>query len=292
MAVWSRFKRGGERAWYARSRLALLDFPVPWRLPYGAWFLCHPDAMGARVIGYQLAGHPYEESDWKFVKRNLEPGDVFIDVGANQGFFTLLASRSVGDAGRVYAFEPAQPERQKLRRNLSLNRCSNVTVEDSAVGAMSGSTEFHLYLDHAGPWSGLRPAAEDVQSRSVRVTVPITTLDAYVTARGLDRVDMIKIDVEGGELDVFRGASDVIEKQRPIILAEMQEQRTKAWGHQPADVRSYLEQKGYAWLGTGPDGEANLDAGAGDAQNLVAVPVEKLGTVSGHRVPVKGPGRS
>src|SRR2546426_8738584 len=102
-----RVKRGLELIWYCRSRLGYLNVPIPWRLPYGGWFFAFGDAMGARVCGYRLAGHPYEEGQWRFVLRFLRSGMKFFDVGADQGFSTNLASKLHGAAGRLVAFQPA-----------------------------------------------------------------------------------------------------------------------------------------------------------------------------------------
>jgi FkbM family methyltransferase len=277
-SVGARIKRLGERLWYSRGAAPLLRLPVPWRLPYGAWFMAHADAMGARVVGYHLAGHPYEEPQWKFVERSLRAGMVVVDIGANQGFYTLLASKCVGTRGRVYAFEPAPTERRKLERNLRLNGCANVVVEPLAVGASAGTAPFHAVAGHQGSWSSLREPASDVTVPSRLISVTMITLDEYVVDHNLMRLDMIKIDTEGGELDVLIGAQDAIRKHEPIILCEVEGRRTRQWGYSPAAIVKYLTDRGYQWFELSDDGKASPAelAEEGLWRNLLAIPLSKL----------------
>jgi FkbM family methyltransferase len=269
-----RAKRVGESAWYARSRFPALDFPIPCPLPYGGWFLARGDAMGARVVGYRVSRSPYEEGQWKLVRRLLPRGGTFVDVGANQGFFTILASRVAGESGHVLAFEPAPSELGKLLSNLSLNRCRNVVAKQVALGAQAGTADFFLYGGHQGSWSGLRKGAEDVKVQARMIQVPVDTLDSY----GLTRLDMMKIDVEGGELNVLRGAAETIKRCRPHVLCEVEPRRTKQWGYDAREILRELESTGYAWRTVTHAGEIGERAGEpADGQNLVAVPAEKLG---------------
>lgn len=282
MSATTALKRAMETAWYRRGRLPVLRTPIPWRLPYGAWWLAHPDGMGARVVGYRFSRHPYEEPQWLLISRLLQPGMTFVDVGANQGFHTLLASKRVGVAGRVVAFEPASTEVAKLRRNLSLNGATNVEVVASAVGETDGETTFTLCLDHQGSWSSIVPPAEDVTVKRVEVMVPILRLDTYAERHGI-HPDVIKIDVEGGELAVLRGASEVLRRDQPVILCEIEDRRTRQWGYGAEQILEYISGLGYNWYSVGRDGTlrpcGNL---AEDSwQNLVAVPANHPTALAG-----------
>lgn len=271
-------KRAGESLWYRRAAVPGLNLPVPVRLPYGGWFLAHPDGMGARIAGYRWARSGYEDRQWRFVARILAPGGTFVDVGANQGFYSLLGARCVGSQGRVLAFEPADSERAKLVRNLAVNRHANVLVDPRAVGRTCGTTQFHLCLDHQGSWSSIRRPADDVTARTMLVQVPIATLDRVVLEEnGWIRVDLIKIDVEGGELDVLKGAEAVLAHCRPVILAELEERRTRQWGYGVREIIELLEAARYRWLSIDARGDL-LAVDMRDARNwdnLVAVPVER-----------------
>lgn len=273
-------KRTLEKIWYLRSRHRALNLPIPWRLPYGGWFMAYGDTIGARVAGYKLSQTPYEEGQWKLVSRALGPGGVFVDVGANQGFYTILASRLVGPSGHVYAFEPAPTEAGKLHSNLRLNRCRNVTVESVAVGAAPGRAPFHLYLGHQGSWSGLRQGASDVAVKAQVIDVPVVRLDDYFAGLPLHRLDMMKIDVEGGELPVLQGAAGLIEKFHPIIICEVEPRRTAQWGYDASAILKALEAKGYRWRSVTRDGLLGDEPQVSGWQNLAAIPAEKLADLS------------
>jgi FkbM family methyltransferase len=269
-------KRLAEKLWYSRSRHRFIDVPIPCRLPYGGWFLARGDAMGARVAGYRLSRSPYEEGQWRLVARLLAPGGTFVDVGANQGFYTILASRLVGATGRVYAFEPAPTEAGKLRSNLRLNRCRNVIVEEIAVGAADGHAPFHLYLGHQGSWSGLRKGASDVAVKGRVIDVPVVRLDDYFASRPLERLDIMKIDVEGGELPVLQGAAGLIGRFRPIIICEVEPRRTAQWGYDAGAILKALEKMDYRWRSVTRDGRLGGEPRVSGWQNLAAIPAEKV----------------
>jgi len=279
----ARTKRGIELIWYSRSRLGFLNVPIPWRLPYGGWFLAFGDSMGARVCGYRLAEHPYEEGPWHFVWRFLQPGMTFVDVGANQGFYTILASKLVGTDGLVVAFEPASTESRKLRWNLHINSCRNVRLEEAAVGSFEGNCDFHMCLAHQGSFSSIRHPASDVTSKTQLVHVPITTLDACASRFLRRQVDLVKIDVEGGELDVLRGAKQMFSSTRPLVMCEVEDRRTETWGYRAVEIIYSLRSVGYRWCTV--DAKGNLESlpprREYASDNLVAVPEEKTVVLKG-----------
>jgi len=277
----SPLKRTGEFLWYSRSWVPFLNFPIPWRLPYGAWFLAYGDAMGASIFGYKLARRPYEEGQWKFVSRFLKSGMTFFDIGANQGFYTMLGSKRIGSQGRVFAFEPAPTEFNKLRKNLLINRCRNVVSEPYAVGTYEGFTEFYLCLEHQGSFSSIRQPADDVISKKKLIEVPITTLDGYVHRNNISSVDFIKIDVEGGELDVLKGGGEVIDRLRPIIMCEIEARRTQQWGYDTGKIFELLQGYGYTWFSVTKNGTSHyfMSKGKYACENLIAVPKERLDVI-------------
>jgi FkbM family methyltransferase len=283
VSAFAGIKRVGEQVWYGRGKNRFTDVPIPWRLPYGGWFMAHGDAMGARVVGYHFANHPYEEDQWQFVASWLHSGMVFFDVGANQGFYAILASRAVGAAGRVYAFEPAPTEHRKLARNLRLNRCSNVVAEVSAVGAGAGTTEFHLALGHQGSWSSLRRPADDLTTRTALIQVNLVSLDAYAAAHGIERLDMLKIDVEGGELDVLKGAEACLRDLRPVVLCEVEDRRTRQFGYRARQIIDHLRERDYEVMTAGRNGKL-VNAGLREAyewENVVAFPAGRAAEIGG-----------
>jgi FkbM family methyltransferase len=123
----------------------------------------------------------------------LRPGDVFVDVGANCGLFTLFAARQVGSSGRVIAIEPIPEMLGRLRFNIRANGFDNVDIFETAVGPDTGTTTLHVHTGQFGQSSihradGLVPTA-----------VPVTTLLNVIEASGIARIDAMKIDIEGYE---------------------------------------------------------------------------------------------
>lgn len=151
---------------------------------------------------------PWPELEW--IKRSgIRAGDVVLDCGANHGFTTVLFARWTGPAGHVYAFEPSAHNVAILERNLQLNRITNATVRPVAVGAENGSALI-TNISNAAVVQG-SGAQRDV------CEVPLRRLDDEVPE---GPVNFLKIDVEGLELQVLRGASRIL-SQRPRIALEL-----------------------------------------------------------------------
>jgi len=133
--------------------------------------------------------------------------DVVFDIGANVGIYTLLFSDRVGPTGRVVAFEPSVRNVAQLRRHLELNHAENVDVVEGAVSDVVGQSAFS---DISGSCTGRLDADGDV-------LVMTTTIDHFVQSSGLSP-SLIKIDVEGSEADVLRGAIGTLRHNRPLLL--------------------------------------------------------------------------
>jgi FkbM family methyltransferase len=143
----------------------------------------------------------------------LRPGDICYDVGANIGVYTLWAAGLVGPTGQVHAFEPVPPTMAVLTELVRLNRLDQVVPVASALGATVGETGLRSYQDA----SGLAHAVAD--TRYADHVARQDTLDAYA---GTHRPpDLVKIDVEGAEIDVLRGAGDLLATHAPALLLEM-----------------------------------------------------------------------
>lgn len=149
---------------------------------------------------------------------HVRPGMTFYDLGANIGFFSLIAARLVGPRGRVFSFE-ADPEiATRLRDNLSRNQFGYAQVEQKAVWSESKTVSFLRIDPSTSPDRGLGHVSAD-SSASGSITVEAVSLDAFVTAN--PSPDFVKCDVEGAEIAVFDGATNLLANERPILLVEM-----------------------------------------------------------------------
>jgi len=164
------------------------------------------------VNGYWL-GH-YELEIQQLLKGELKTGEIFYDVGANAGFFTLVAAKLVGPSGRCVAFDPAPDNDQSIREQLELNGLSNCTSVPKAVGARAGTAIF-AFSAPGSAMGHLGSAANGEQSLEVQ----IISLDE--AARLYGRPDFIKLDVEGADIEAMQGAAQLLKEVRPRWLIEL-----------------------------------------------------------------------
>jgi FkbM family methyltransferase len=176
-------------------------------------------------------------------KRSLfflcSPGNVALDVGANIGYFTLLLSRLVGDDGRVVAFEPTEHYGNLLRRNLAENGVSNCHVEACGLSSEEGE-----YLASIGDSSATLHWVSPDQEPRLRETIRLVRLDDIVETLEIDRIDFVKVDVDGHEPLFFEGAWQTLERFKPIILMEVSAPHYLHGGTSAADFYDTLVGRG------------------------------------------------
>jgi FkbM family methyltransferase len=148
----------------------------------------------------------YELEESALVKALIKPGMTVVDIGANVGYYTAMAAKLVGSAGRVLSFEPSSPAFSKLQVMIA-DRCANVELFNVALGPAEGSLTLYIPPEDE---HNLNPSMYQYRSGMTPVTVPVTTLDKVLD--DVDRVDFLKIDVEGFEPLVFRGAVESLRK--------------------------------------------------------------------------------
>lgn len=149
----------------------------------------------------------------------LRPGATFYDLGANVGFFTLLAARRVGPRGRVYAFEPLPENLAGLRHNIDLNGFGNVEVLPAAVSDADGEAELEVHGHQVTARIGT-PEVPATGSGQRTTTVATVTLD-HLVSTGVRAPDVVKIDIEGAEVAAIRGARRTLREHRPVLLCAL-----------------------------------------------------------------------
>jgi len=187
----------------------------------------------------------FESAERQFVNAFLKPGDVFVDVGANVGLFTLIAARQVGKRGYVYAFEPSGPTFERLRENIYLNRLKNVSAFRLALSDSEGTMELLSSKEGLDAWNSFAPPyiGEEFSGE----TVPARTWDTFVRENRLSgRVTMMKIDVEGWEGRVLRGAErELARPDAPVLQVEFTDEAAQAAGFSCRDLYGQLTELGY-----------------------------------------------
>jgi FkbM family methyltransferase len=166
-----------------------------------------------------IAGGNLESAVQEAMVRHLARGEVFYDIGANLGFFSLLAAHLSGlGEGRVYAFEAAPDNAEAIRRNAELNLIPNLGVIAKAVAARAGRGRLQVVDDQS--WSKLADYGEHPYTQRV-IDVELVTIDDLVGGGELPPPALVKIDVEGAEIAVLEGMRETIERHRPAIICEL-----------------------------------------------------------------------
>ncbi len=176
--------------------------------------------LSDHVIGLNILRGRYEEDEVRFVRSVLAPGDIAIDVGAHIGFFTMHMATLVGPSGTVYSFEPFDANADLLERSIAENRFGDrVVFERAAVGSTSGlaTLTFPAETLNSGGAYLLREGDAPLAGNQTQ-TIKVAALDDLRLQRP---VRFIKMDVEGAEPQVIRGAARILAKDRPVILSEL-----------------------------------------------------------------------
>ena len=181
---------------------------------YGATFglrAMRGDELARRVAHNGI----YERHISAFFRQRLKPGDVFFDVGANVGYHSMLAARTVGPGGRVVAFEPHPAMRRLLALNAVENRLSNVTVDSRALGLSGGSARIEIDLSD----SGATAVARDGPAPAGSIGIEVVTIDQACMDHGV-APSFVKIDAEGLEADILMGGRRLFSERSPKIVME------------------------------------------------------------------------
>jgi FkbM family methyltransferase len=159
----------------------------------------------------------FENKELEYARSALKPGDTAFDVGANIGLFSVVLAQAVDSSGAVVAFEPVPANASRAEANVTLNGLGNVRVVVTAVGAEDGVVQLNMAEDPAYP--SIQCVAENHgNGRCMRV--PIARLDTVWRQMGSPSVKCVKIDVEGAELEVLQGATELLVSCRPLLILE------------------------------------------------------------------------
>ena len=218
--------------------------PARVRVRGGVTMLLDPRDLVPLIL---LRNGEWQPEVWESLLPALAKGAVFLDVGAHIGTFTLKAAREVGPDGKVVAFEPNPETAALLRDNLSANQLENVTVE--AIACTDKEQQLMLYaapIINTGASSLSRANAEYGDSTAPRpFHVRGRPIDDVVRELNVSRVDAIKIDVEGAELQVLQGAVETLKRFHPKIVIEMVPAQLASFHTTPEEVTALIRSTGY-----------------------------------------------
>jgi FkbM family methyltransferase len=183
------------------------------------------------------------ERELPLLNRLLSAGQVFVDVGANYGVYTAAASQAVGPTGRVLSFEPATDAFAVLERNIRLGNVGNVAAFRMALSKDRQPMVLRLREDSSTNAIGAAPAEGEPFEPIVT-----STLDAELARAGVDHVHLLKLDVEGAEEWVLRGAPEVLQRSKPSLLFEVNAEAAEMLGLHPQGAWHLLLDHGYRFF--------------------------------------------
>lgn len=194
-----------------------------------------PVASGAIALGV------YERYESELFRSKIKPGMTIIDIGANLGYYTAIASRLAGEQGSVLAFEPEPNFFKLLSRNISRNDLKNVINFELAIAEKTGLTNLYLSNDNKGHNSIIN--SEELKNS---VQVKTTTLDDFLASHKITKVDMIKMDIEGAEILALEGMKNTLMKHLPLLFLEFSPNSIIKINRNPIDLLSTLQEIGYS----------------------------------------------
>lgn len=183
----------------------------------------------------------YEKEDEDMLFRQLEENSVILDIGANIGWYSLLFSKRLPQS-KIYAFEPIQATYQYLLTNITLNQSTNIFPFNIGLSEKEGSLTYYYF-----PEGSVLASEKNLLDcpKAKATTCEVTTLDNFIFANKLNKLDFIKCDVEGAELSVLKGGLHTIKKFLPILFIELFERWALLFNYHPNDIIHLLNDIGY-----------------------------------------------
>jgi len=234
--------------------------------PTKSGFRMHLDLRDRWIQRYIYFLGTWDRDSTKIVHSVLRDGDVFFDVGANVGYFTLMAAKLVGPRGRVYAFEPEPELYSQLSRNVTLNGMKNVELANVAVTDRSGK----ILIENVA-YIGNRGAASLVprQPGMPMIEVNAISLDEFSRMHGIARIRLIKMDIEGAEMLALQGMIGLLSAPTvPDLLCEVDDRLLRRMGFRDEDVYSLLSSLGFKRYAITPKGLEEVEPGLNPGENL------------------------
>jgi FkbM family methyltransferase len=215
-----------------------------------------------------------ETQEVSFILSVLEPGMTFFDVGANAGLFAISAAKKIG-AKQVFAFEPCASTSALLKKNVQLNGVADVNLAQLALGDSIGKATLQV---NAPGKDGLNTLGKPTHPDSAVVQqeeVSVSTVDAFLQQHNISRVDVMKVDIEGAELMLFRGARALLQRSdAPLVLYEGFGFLTRGFGYHPVEILWLLESCGYSLFTLNSESGAIAELGTSYQYDSMVVAVK------------------
>lgn len=227
--VGRRIVKGSPEAF--RKLVIRTDKGLRWRIDTASLCLRHLLLQGR-----------YSPDESRLLESILTQGDVFVDIGAHAGYFSILASSLVGEKGAVLAFEPAPAMQELFRENVALNEQSNILLFPYAASDKSGEAVFFVSMTHAGSSSLRSPDT----NATVEIKVRTVLVDQCLGPDVKERVKLVKVDVEGAELLALEGMRDLLSRDNgPDVMCEVTDRFLQNFGGSEHLLLRWMRERGY-----------------------------------------------
>jgi FkbM family methyltransferase len=189
-----------------------------------------------------LSTGTYEDEINKLIRISLKPGGIALDIGANIGLQSIRMSQCAGSDGKVYAFEPLAHLQKKFNKNVELNNAGNVKLFPFALSDNESESDFNI---NKNTWNQGAFSLSSQNTGTETQRVFIKTADEVAEIKALDRLDLIKIDVEGFEYQVLKGLHQTLKKYKPRIIFEYDDNYWRSAGQQITECFNFLRSFDY-----------------------------------------------
>ncbi|MCS6988375.1 MAG: FkbM family methyltransferase [Chloroherpetonaceae bacterium] len=219
----------------------------------------------------------FEPATVKALKGLVKPGDVALDIGANVGYISLELAKRVGKSGKIFAFEPDASNFAALKRNLELNPDCN--IEPIPLAVSDSNEPLRLYKALFDFNNGAHSTLPSEKHSTEFAEIPATTIDDFIRARGIEKLDAIKIDIEGAEMRAIDGMKETLANFRPVVAMELCAEHQARAGYSTQDVMRRMttafQMRVFGIEGSGKLEPISLEQERREG-NVVFVPSERL----------------
>lgn len=192
---------------------------------------------------YFLRIYDSEKEATRFWKNLIQLRHIIIDGGANIGYYSLMASKIVGNTGEVYAFEPVSKNFNRLKENIELNNFTNIQIFKKALSDVN-DIDVEIYVGDEKNW-GMSSIYKHERFSSQMEIVKTITIDSFLQQNQVNKVDVIKLDIEGSELFAIRGMKKCLETHKPIVLTEVNQEILNANGDKVSSIYDIFQEFNY-----------------------------------------------
>jgi len=194
----------------------------------------------------------FEPATIKYLENTIKKDDIVIDIGANVGYHTLIFSYLAGYNGKVYAFEPEPINYKTLKKNIEINNLNNIEAVNKAVSDKKAELDFYVSNSFNKGTHSL--VYNPVQHSKVPIKIECLPLSEFIEHNNINRIDFIKIDVEGAEYEVIKGMENAIKRFKPILLVEVNNDAQETHGLSSKALKEYICSFGYNCFDITEDG--------------------------------------